>query len=233
MVKKVAILQSNYIPWKGYFDLINKVDEFVLYDDAQYTRRDWRNRNKIKTSNGLLWLTIPVEVKGKYLQKINEVKINNDKWATSHWNSIVHSYRSSPYFTEYKGIFEALYANASQENNLSELNTKFIFAINDILGIDTQIRSSSEFDLQGDSSHKLLSMCEEMGATTYLSGPAAKEYLKEDLFNSHGVSVEWMDYNDYPEYPQLYGAYEHNVSIIDVIFNVGAEARKYMKSFSE
>ena len=105
-MKKIAISQSNYIPWKGYFDLINRVDEFILYDDAQFTRRDWRNRNKIKTPNGTQWLTIPVDVKGRYLQKINETKVSDKKWAIKHWKQIKQNYFKAKYFTKYKDFFD-------------------------------------------------------------------------------------------------------------------------------
>jgi hypothetical protein len=104
--KTIAIVQSNYIPWKGYFDLIARVDEFILYDDMQYTRRDWRNRNLIKTAQGLQWLTIPVDVKGKYFQRINETQISDANWAEVHWKSIVHTYARAPFFAQYKDTFQ-------------------------------------------------------------------------------------------------------------------------------
>ena len=121
MSKKAAIVQSNYIPWKGYFDLINKVDEFILYDNVQYTRRDWRNRNKIKTPNGLMWLTIPVEVKGNYLQKVKDTVIGNPKWNREHWQAIIHNYAKAKYFKDYKALFEDLYLGM-QERYLSIIN---------------------------------------------------------------------------------------------------------------
>src|SRR5712692_7324529 len=123
--KRVAIVQSNYIPWKGYFDIINQVDEFILYDDRQYTRRDWRNRNLIKTPNGLLWLTIPVRVKGRYEQRIDETTISDPEWAQRHWKSISHTYTSAPYFDHLRDDFAALYA-ASIEEHLSAVNRRFL-----------------------------------------------------------------------------------------------------------
>ena len=108
-MKKVAILQSNYIPWKGYFDIINMVDEFILYDDMQYTRRDWRNRNQIKTVDGVKWLTIPVESKGKFFQKINETKVSSSKWAQEHWKAICLNYAKAPYFKTYEPLFADIY----------------------------------------------------------------------------------------------------------------------------
>lgn len=229
-MKKIAILQSNYIPWKGYFDLINMVDEFVLYDDMQYTRRDWRNRNKIKTPNGLLWLTIPVEVKGKYFQKINETKISEKDWGKKHWQTIALNYTKTKYFKEYKDCFEELYLNCDKEY-LSEINYKFIATINEILGIKTKIRWSNEFDLVEGQTEKLLGICKQCDANVYISGPAAKDYFDECLATQENIQVEWMDYSGYPEYNQQFHPFEHGVSILDLIFNEGSNAATFMKSF--
>lgn len=232
MLKKVAILQSNYIPWKGYFDLINMVDEFILYDDMQYTRRDWRNRNKIQTAQGLKWLSVPVEVKGKYFQKINETKISDKDWAKKHWATIKQNYSKAPYFKEYEDIFEALYLT-SKEEYLSQINYRFIIAICEILGITTKIRFSSEFDLVDGQTEKLLAICKDCNANVYLSGPAAKDYFDEGLAQKKNIQVEWMDYNGYEEYHQLHKPFEHGVTILDLIFNEGQNAIQYMKSFEE
>jgi hypothetical protein len=229
-MKKIAILQSNYIPWKGYFDIINMVDEFVLYDDMQYTKRDWRNRNKIQTINGLKWLSIPVEVKGKYHQKISETKVSDKEWGKKHWATIKQNYSKAPYFEEYKDIFEALYLNNTEEH-LSQINYKFIIAINKILGINTKIRYSSEFNLVDGQTEKLLGICKECNASTYLSGNSAKSYFDEELAINENIKVEWMEYSGYKEYNQLYRPFEHGVTILDLIFNEGNNASKFMKSF--
>lgn len=228
--KKVLITQSNYIPWKGYFDAIHFADIFVLYDDMQYTRRDWRNRNKIKTPQGLQWLTIPVEVKGKYFQKINETKISDLGWPKDHWNMILQNYRNAPYFNLNKDFFEELYLNC-QEKYLSTVNYRFLKAICGLLEIKTEFRWSSEFALKGDKSEKLLNLCVDLGASCYFTGPAAKDYLDTSLFEIAGIAVKWFDYNDYPEYLQQHGNFEHGVSILDLIFNTGPAAKQFMKSF--
>lgn len=229
--KKVAIIQSNYIPWKGYFDMINSVDVFILYDDMQYTRRDWRNRNKIITPKGLQWLTIPVAVKGKYYQKINEVEISDPSWAKKHWGSIVHNYHNAPYFNDYKNVFSSLYLGMN-ETCLSKVNYLFIKAINDVLGISTTIRWSSEFDLKKGKTEKLLDICQSIGATEYLSGPSAKGYFDEKLFIKNGIPVKWMNYENYPEYPQQHDyPFEHGVTVLDLIFNKGEKAKESMKYF--
>lgn len=231
-MKRIAILQSNYIPWKGYFDLINMVDEFILYDDMQYTRRDWRNRNKIKTQNGLLWLTIPVEVKGKYLQKINETKVSEKDWAKKHWQTIKSNYSKARYFKEYKEIFEELYLNCN-EDYISQINHKFLITINKILGITTKIRWSSEFELVDGQTEKLIGICKQCNADVYLSGPAAKDYFDEKLAKQENIKIEWMNYDGYKEYTQLSALFEHGVSILDLIFNEGPNSTKFMRSFND
>lgn len=229
-MKRIAILQSNYIPWKGYFDLINMVDEFVLYDDMQYTRRDWRNRNKIKTPQNLKWLSIPVEVKGKYFQKINETIISDKAWSTNHWQTIKQFYSKSPYFKEYKDLFEDFYSH-NQDDHLSVINAQLIEIVNSILGIRTKITWSSDYQLLDGQTERLLGICQQAGADVYLSGPAAKDYFDETLAERVGVKVEWMDYSEYPEYHQLHPPFEHGVTILDLIFNEGPNAKQFMKSF--
>jgi WbqC-like protein family len=230
-MKNVIITQSNYIPWKGYFDAINVADEFVIYDDMQYTRRDWRNRNKIKTKDGVKWLTIPVEVKGKYFQKINETKISDPKWGQDHWNTITHSYKKAPYFDQYKEIFENLYLN-NQEEYLSKVNFMFIKAICDILDIKVKFTWSGEFELKEDRNERLIDICKKTGATDYYSGPAAKFYMDDALFAKDNIKVHYFDYSGYPEYKQLHGDFDHAVSILDLIFNEGPDSKKFMKSFN-
>lgn len=230
MSKTIAVVQSNYIPWRGYFDLINSVDEFILYDDVQYTIRDWRNRNIIKTSRGPLWLTIPVQVKGKYLQKIKDTRISDPTWGRKHWATIVHSYSRAKYFAVQKELFEELYLQA-EEKLLSQINYRFIVAICQILGIRTTISWSMDYNLAGDKTERLIHLCQQTGATAYLSGPSAKAYLNEDLFRIEGIAVSYMDYSGYREYTQLYRPFQGQVSIIDLIFNEGPNATNYMKSF--
>ncbi|MCY7361588.1 MAG: WbqC family protein [Ignavibacteria bacterium] len=231
-MKKIIITQSNYIPWKGYFDSINIADEFVIYDDMQYTRRDWRNRNQIKTYDGLKWLSIPVEVKGKYFQKINETKISEPDWAKNHWNVITHNYKKAEYFSEYKDAFEYLYLN-NKEEYLSKVNYNFIKSICDILDIKTKIIWSSEFKLLEDRNERLIDICKTCGATDYYSGPAAKAYMDLSLFEKENIKVHWFDYSGYPEYNQLNGEFTHAVSILDLIFNEGPDSKNFMKSFNK
>lgn len=231
MSKKVAIVQSNYIPWKGYFDLINLVDEFILYDDVQYTRQDWRNRNRIKTPNGLMWLTIPVKAKGRHFQKVRETVISDPGWSDRHWRSIIQNYSRAEYFHTYRELFEALYLGHN-ERFLSQVNYRFLSAICQILGINTKLSWSMDYHLiEGDKTERLVDLCQQAGATEYISGPAAKAYMNEELFEDEGILLHYMDYSGYPEYHQLFPPFEHSVSIIDLIFNEGPNAPRYMRSF--
>jgi hypothetical protein len=230
--KRVAILQSCYIPWKGYFDLINLVDEFILFDDRQYTRRDWRNRNRVKTAQGTIWLTVPVEVKGRFAQRICDTRTQGDAWRRRHWQTLVHAYGASPHFEEFRDRFEALYL-ARAERFLSRINHAFITAVCETLGIETRISWSTDYAATGDRSERLLSLCVAASATEYVSGPSARSYLDEGIFGDHGVAVTYMDYSGYREYPQVHPPFEHDVTILDLLFNTGPEARAYMKSFSQ
>ena len=229
MQKKVAIVQSNYIPWKGYFDLIAAVDEFILYDDMQYTKRDWRNRNKIKTPNSTIWLTIPVQVKGRYHQSICETQIHDPNWTINHWHSILRHYKKAPFFKMYHDFFQALYRNCS-DKYLSKINYRFIKAIVVLLGIDTKLSWSWDYGIIDGKTERLVDLCQKAGATEYISGPSAREYIEPDFFEQAGIKLSFINYSDYPEYPQLYSPFEHQVSITALLFNTGSDAKKYMKN---
>ena len=230
-MKKIAILQSDYIPWKGYFDIIGLVDEFIIYDEMQYTRNDWRNRNRIKTANGIQWLTIPVITKGRFGQRICDTEISNSKWARTHLASIRQSYAKAPYAKAYMGLIEELYAEAAGKKLLSEVNYLFLTEICKLLGIKTKISWSSDYELVEGKTERLVALVKSAGGSYYLSGPAAKSYIVDEVFEQGGVELEYMDYEGYPEYPQLHGDYDPNVSIIDLLLNTGDEAPRYMKSF--
>ena len=227
-MKKVAILQSNYIPWKGYFDMIAAVDEFILYDDAQYTRRDWRNRNKIKTPQGVQWLTVPVRVKGKYYQKIKDTEIDGSDWALVHWQTLAQNYRRAPHFDEIAAWVEPLYL-AESYTHLSQLNRRFIEAVCDYLGIMTFISNSSDYKLLDGKTERLADLCIQAEGTKYISGSAAKDYIEESVFADRGIKLIWFEYSGYPEYPQLCGEFTHWVTILDLLFNCGRNVPHYMR----
>ncbi len=226
-MKKVAILQSNYIPWKGYFDLIASVDEFIIYDDMQYTRRDWRNRNQIKTSQGLQWLTVPVRVKGRYLQKIRETEIDESVWSSNHWKTLYQNYHRAKYFSQIADWLEPLYG--ANYTHLSEMNRCFIQQVCNYLGIKTYISNSWNYHLVDGKTERLVELCKQAGAKEYVSGPAAKKYIDENAFLEKGIKLTWFDYEGYLEHPQLWGTFNHYVSILDLLFNCGPESYLYMK----
>jgi len=229
VTRRIAIVQSSYIPWKGYFDLMRQVDEFILYDDAQYTRRDWRNRNRIKTKDGLLWLTIPVEVKGKFTQAIKDVCVSDRSWNDRHFKTIVSAYGRAPHFGETRDAFEELYRGATSQG-LGEINRRLIDGLAAMLGIPTKVSSSTDYELPEGRVERLVALCRQAGATEYLSGPSARDYISRDerLFADAGIQVSYIDYTGYPEYPQLYPPFVHQVSVIDLIVHTGSAAREYL-----
>lgn len=222
---KTAIIQSNYLPWKGYFDIIHDVDIFVFLEDVQYTKNDWRNRNKIKTPFGSKWITVPV--KGGIQQKIFEVKIDNSiNWIDKQKRQIEASYSRSQYYDCYKNeIFEILSMNF---NTLSELNRYSIKKISKILGIETKFLISNDLHLDIRKDDKIIKICQHIGADSYLSGPAAKNYIEPSQFFREKIDLIYKDYTGYPVYPQLYGNFDPAVSIIDLIFNCGEKSPYYI-----
>lgn len=225
-MKRIAILQSNYIPWKGYFDLIASVDEFVLYDDMQFTKNDWRNRNKIKTPNGVEWLSVPVGQDTR--RKIRDVAMLDCYWQHKHWRSLEVNYRRARYFDEISSWLSPLYLDM-KFSSLSELNMVFIKSVTDYLGIKTKISKSWDYQLTEGKTERLVSICQQAGASEYISGPAAKDYIQAGLFEESSIKLTWFNYENYPEYPQLWGKFVHHVSIIDLLFNCGTEAPNYMR----
>lgn len=226
-MKKIAILQSNYIPWKGYFDIIRRADVFVIYDEVQYTKNDWRNRNLIKTAKGAEWLTIPVSQKSLQ-QRIDETTVTQKNWHKKHWNTLVCNYAKAPYFKDYEADFEAFYSSLNTEN-LSEINLLFIKKINSILDIKSEIIDSKSLKLSGDKNDRLIDAVKKLNGTHYISGPAAKNYIDIDKFHTESISIEWMNYSGYPLYSQLFGPFTHEVTILDLIFNEGPNAKLYLK----
>ncbi|MFF0308453.1 WbqC family protein [Streptosporangium sp. NPDC004379] len=227
-MKRVAIVQSNYIPWKGYFDLIAGVDEFILLDDVQYTDRDWRNRNRIKTATGPRWLSIPLR-SGPRGRLISEMTVADPGWNAAHWRILAQSYRKAPCFDEFAPVLERLYLECGGDR-LSEVNRHFLEGICSILGIGTELRRSADYRAVGTRTERLVDLCRKAGATQYVTGPAARAYLDEDLFRRAGIGVRWFDYSGYPEYPQLHPPFDHQVSVLDLILNTGPKAAEHLKT---
>ncbi len=222
---RVVVNQSNYLPWKGYFDLIHDADLFVFYDDVQFTKNDWRNRNRIKTPRGPEWLSVPV---GKRIDRlVCDVALPSDGWAESHWSSIEQAYRQAPFFADYAGRLHAVLS--APHPTLSDLNQALVRLVaQDFLGIATRFDDSRRHPAPGRSQERLLALLASVGATTYISGPAAKAYLDETAFAAAGIELVWKDYAGYPEYPQFHPPFEHAVSVIDLVFQTGPDAPRHI-----
>jgi hypothetical protein len=226
--KRIAILQSDYVPWKGYFDIIGLVDTFVVYDDVQYSKNHWHNRNLIKTQHGLKWITVPVSKTDGAFASIDSMAIASP-FAARHWQSISQAYAHAPFMAETRGRLEALYRDAEACTLLSDLNLMFLRALASELGIRTEFVPSRDLVADGSKTGRLVAICRELGATTYLSGPSAKDYIDTQQFEDADIALEWMDYGGYPEYAQLHGPFEPGVSILDLILNLGPDAAGAMK----
>jgi hypothetical protein len=221
------MIQSNYLPWRGYFDFIDDVDLFIFYDDVQYTHKDWRNRNRIKTHAGPLWLSVPVFHDRTTL--IENARINyGDRWVAKHIKSISLAYQKAPYFSRYAAD---LFAILEQKlPTISQLNVELCRWIMGELGIKTRIDFSSRIGHCGKSKHdRPLSILRELGASSYLSGPAARPYTDTARYEAAGIALEFKSY-DYPDYPQLHGPFDGQVSAVDLLFNCGPQSRDFLKS---
>ncbi|MBP1684180.1 MAG: hypothetical protein H6Q33_323 [Deltaproteobacteria bacterium] len=230
-LKRVAINQSNYIPWKGYFDLIHDVDVFLFFDDVQFTKRDWRNRNLVKTPLGRQWLTIPAG--GSQRRLIQDVTLDDPQWQRKHWRTLTQYYGKAPFFSDYGAFLAEIYLER-QWCNLSELNQFLIQRIAcEFLGIRTPLQQTCEFPSAGRNQDRVLSLLQAVGADIYISGPAAKAYLDEQRFRDHGIHVIWKDYTGYPEYPQFHPPFQHAVTILDLLFHTGPHAPFYIWGWRE
>lgn len=231
---KVGIIQSNYIPWRGYFDFISEVDLFIFHDDIQYTKQDWRNRNRIKTPKGLEWVTVPVHYKTTG-QIIQDTAISYDRigwrgtWQDEHLKKFEAAYRNVPYVNHALQLLREGFQE--RDETISELNIRLIGLICRYLGISTCMAMSRDYHVTGTKSDRLIQLLTKANATCYLSGPAARAYLDKELFNKHGISLEYKSY-DYAPYQQLHGEFDGGVTVLDLIANCGPDARAYINSRS-
>jgi hypothetical protein len=221
-MKKVAILQPGYLPWLGFFDQMLRADVFVLLEDVQYTVRDWRNRNRIKTANGILWLTVPVRAKGVRTRPIKDVEIDNEQnWQRAHFKSLKTFYRKAEYFDEIISSVSDMYHK--KYRFLIDIDMDFILKVQEYLSIPSKLIFSSSLNSAATKDEKLLSVCKSLDATHYLSGTAAQNYLREEIFTDEGIIVEWQDFC-HPFYDQLWlekQGFVSHLSIIDLLFNHG------------
>ena len=226
---RVVVLQPSYIPWRGYFHQIQKADVFVFYDCVQYDKHGWRNRNKIKTTNGEQWLTVPVNAKGCVSggREIASVPIVwATDWADKHMKSIMQSYSKAPFFGPYRPLLDMIYGR--RDDKLADFTCATTELIARELGINhTKFMRSSQLPAEGVKTDRLISILVHLGATHYISGPSARDYIERDKFDAAGISLEFMTY-DYPDYPQINGAFVPQVSVLDLLFNTGPEAHNFI-----
>lgn len=224
-----VILQPSYIPWRGYFHQIQKADVFVFYDDVQYDKHGWRNRNRIKNSQGGQWLTIPVHNRGVVVESIpiNTIEIAYEQpWRERHLRAIQQNYAKAPYYKDYALWLEEIYTRRPER--LADFTIPLTIEIARQLGIQhTRFMRSSELQVSGQKTDRLIDLLTQVGATHYISGPSASSYIEEEKFQKAGITLEYMVYN-YPEYPQLYPPYDPFVTVLDLLLMAGPEAARYI-----
>lgn len=224
---RVGIIQSNYVPWRGYFDFIDDCDVFILFDDVQYTDRDWRNRNRLKTPAGPAWITVSLQ-SGARDRLVQDVTIDwQTDWPARHLNMLRQNYRAAPHHVGVADEISDIFAR--RPARLSELNRTLIAWANARLGITTPLVDAASLPGQGRKTERLISLVQAVGGTRYLSGPAAEAYLEPEAFHRAGIVLEYKSY-DYEPYPQPWGEFEGAVSILDLLANTGTEARRFLKS---
>lgn len=225
-MKRIAILQPNYLPWKGVFDLANRVDAFVFLDDVQYTTKDWRNRNRIKGPNGEIWLTVPVVSKNLREQLICDAKIDNSSsWQIKHARAIEHSYAKAPFFDDFRDFIQSIYFE-NEWANLADLNIQTTMALAKRLGIEVNWFRASDLGQDGQKTgEKIIKICKLLACDHFINGPSSREFMNQDLFDMNNITLEYIEYK-YPIYPQLHGEFNHQVSVLDVLFSMGPEAKK-------
>jgi len=230
----VVILQPSYIPWRGYFDQIRRANLFIFYDDIQYDKHGWRNRNQIKTAQGKQWLTIPVHSHGVTEGiPIKDVRIDWSKpWTKNHLKALTFSYNKAPYFKKYFPLIDSFYAR--HDETLADFTIATTEAITRALGILSTrfIRSSEILGINGQKTDRLIQILSKVGAKHYISGPSAHNYIEQDKFDAAGIALEYIKY-DYPEYEQLYPPFEPFVSVLDLLFMNGERALDYIVNMQE
>ncbi|MDD5509200.1 MAG: WbqC family protein [Dehalococcoidales bacterium] len=220
-----VVLQPTYLPWMGYFGMVDAADIFVFYNDVQFSPQSWQQRNRIKTSQGWIWLSVPVV--RQFGSKINGTRINNSTdWNKKHWESIKQSYTKAPFFEQWAPIFKEVYDN--EWEYLADLNVTLIQKIAKALGLETKFAVSSDLEIGGVKTERLVNTLQKIGADEYVSGPGAKDYIDVDSLREKGIKLYWYEYQ-HPVYPQIRGEFVPYLSVIDLLFNTGAEAVRYIR----
>ena len=224
---KVAIMQPTYMPWIGYFALMESVDIFIILDSVQFSKRSWQQRNQIKTESGPKWLTVPVISKGKRDQLITDVQIDySNKFPESHINLIKQNYMKSKFFNNYSEDLFNIFRK--KHKNLSSISIDLILLIRDLLNIETTIKYSSDFLTEGSKDELLAELCKYVGATEYVSPQGSKVYLDDsNSFIKRNIPVKYFDYK-HPNYPQSHGDFIQYMSVIDLLFSCGPESKNFL-----
>ena len=224
---RVGVIQSSFLPWRGYFDFIASVDLFVFYDDVQYSKGSWRNRNRIKCYDGTRWLTVPVRHRA-LSQLIVETEIDDGKdWRASHLRTWHSEYTDTPFLGEVLELLGEM--GQGEDRTISQLNIRLTRAICAFLDIDTPTVLSTDLNLEGIRTDRLINLLRAVGGTTYLSGPSADSYLEKGKFREAGICLEYKSY-DYAPYPQAWGPFEGAVSVLDLIANCGQQSKALIRS---
>ena len=224
---RVTILQPSYLPWLGFFEQMSRSDKFVLLDDVQYTRRDWRNRNRIRVRENWIWLTVPVQQKSHFSQSLLETRIDNSvSWRRKHLETLRQHYCKAPFFEKYFPRCQQVYEK--DWTFLFDLCLETINLIKEEMGIETPLLRSSEMKPGGEKTERLVSICRELGATHYLSGESGSNYIAEEDFSSQGIALEYQNY-EHPVYPQRYTGFVPHLSAIDLLFNCGEQSLGILK----
>ena len=227
---KLGALQPGYLPWLGFFHQIAKTDLFLICDELQYTRYDWRNRNRIRTKEGWLWLIVPIEGRNRLNKRIDEIKIDYSKgWRRKHWLSIKESYQKAPYFEKYKDFWKEIYQR--RWTYLADLDMAIILHCLKLLGIGTKIVISSDLKLEDkfskkvnlDATERIIFFCKELGADEFFEGASGKNYINEDRLKEEGIKLEYQNYH-HPVYRQVYQPFIPYLSIVDLLFNEGEKS---------
>lgn len=228
-MKRLAIIQSSYLPWKGFFDFISRCDTYIIYNSAAFSKGHWHNRNRIKRPGGSPWLTIPVKTADRLGQPLDEVTVV-EGWADRHWGIVAQSYKGSAYFETESAELKKLFESLSREPLLTKINEELLRGLVRQLGLNTQILRDRSFSFSGDRTERLVQLCQAVGATHYLSGPSAQDYLDVQMMKRAAVTVEWMTYGPYRNYVQPHGDFVHEVSILDTLLCTGPHAREFISS---
>ena len=224
---RVTILQPSYLPWLGFFEQMSRSDKFVLLDDVQYTRRDWRNRNRVRVNEGWTWLTVPVLQKNKFAQNLLDTRIDNSlPWRKKHLQTLRQHYCKAPFFEKYFSRCQKLYEKDWEV--LFDLCLETIVFLREELGIETPLLRSSEMKTCGEKTGRLLSICQKQGATHYLSGESARDYILEEDFSRQNIELEYQKY-EHPKYPQRYSGFVPQLSAIDLLFNYGEQSLNILR----